>query len=402
MADTFGVDEGRREQQRALFRKHKEDIKEREAEAEELSLKRKMEEAEKRKAVLRKMGESVPSDDFLPTPTGRETPATKALAERLKAKEDKPLTPAEIASFGPADPVKPPKASSFTETLNSGFSGLNTDAGSDAPPGAEAEKPDPFDSEAAAAKADRNSERDRLDTREAIEAVANGFGKIGAGLYGNKTGTDMSQVKFDKQDWERKRDRAQKDYQIDMEDIDSRRKQQTQKSQYDADIAYRNAVLGETKRHNKSLERLSGEKVAAASETALNKLNAKQLAEHKKRTDATSKEIFTITSQVSAGKMDQDLGNQRIKGLLMSNLDMSDEQATEVITDRGLFWDSAEDPDAIQAKVNALSSMQVTLKQLATQVPEGQTLVVNDKGVPGALPNDQLEAAKAAGWKVFH
>lgn len=48
-----------------------------------------------------------------------------------------------------------------------------------------------------------------LGTQELIEKFANAFGLMASGYYGLKTGTDMSGVKFDKTDWERKLDQEQ-------------------------------------------------------------------------------------------------------------------------------------------------------------------------------------------------
>jgi len=65
--------------------------------------------------------------------------------------------------------------------------------------------------------------KEDVGKRELADRIVKGLGKIGAGVAGQKTGLQLGDVKFDKQDFRGEKRDARQDYQQDIEDI--RRKQ---------------------------------------------------------------------------------------------------------------------------------------------------------------------------------
>jgi hypothetical protein len=246
----------------------------------------------------------------------------------------------------------------------------------------------------------------QLEKREAIEAIANGLGRIGAGLAGRASGTDMSNVKFDKQDWDRKREAEAGDFRTSLADIGERRRQQIQDQQFqkkfkqdedqftksmgqrDKEFGVTSALsrdtLKETTRHNKAMESVYGAKAIADAQ----KSGAKVSAGQKKEVEAISNEIYSISKDLEAEKVDEGLAMQRIQGLLVNRLNVDPAAAKQLVVDEGFFSDSIRDPAEIQSGLNDLIAV------------KSQVVTVEDaEGNQYRLPASQLDAAKAKGYK---
>jgi hypothetical protein len=282
---------------------------------------------------------------------------------------------------------------------------------------------DKLEKELLAAKDLYSRAKSQLEKREAIEAIANGLGKIGAGMYGNKMGTDMSGVKFDKQDWDKKRAAEAGDFQTSLADIGERRRQQVQNKQFDKKFnqdneqfktsmgqrdkefgvtsGHSSAVLAETKRHNIAQEKLMGAGLVEKGKAAAAKLNGSSAAAFKKGVEETSSEIYSIGKDLEGERVDEKAAQERIQGLLTSKLGMSPEAARKLVVDGGFFSDSMHDPAAIQAGVNSLASTQVAVAQAKARVPAGSILVQNAEGQLGSWPEDVVDGAVKAGLKVI-
>lgn len=66
----------------------------------------------------------------------------------------------------------------------------------------------------AAAQATANQANSSLEKRELVEKLTNALGLIVSGMYGEKTGLDMSGVKFDKTDWAKRLDGVRDDLRL--------------------------------------------------------------------------------------------------------------------------------------------------------------------------------------------
>lgn len=255
------------------------------------------------------------------------------------------------------------------------------------------------------AKTDLKKEKDNLSLREAIENVANGLGKIGAGMYGNKVGTDMSGLKFDKQDWDRKRDSAQKQYQIDMADVGERRKEQLSKENNAEEMKYRNSVLDETKRHNKAMEKLGGAKVSAAGAAALKKAGTAEVKDFKKKVEAVSAELYDISKNLESDSITEDVASQRIQSLLQNQLDVPPEMAKQITADEewffGILGGGLKDVSEIQSKVNAIAVQRLGANEIRTNsnLEEGEVAMTGPDGETYRVPEDQADAYAAEGYK---
>lgn len=65
--------------------------------------------------------------------------------------------------------------------------------------------------------------RDRMENGELAERLAHAFTQLGAGIWGLKSGVDMSGLKFDKADWERKQDRLLNEFKVRLDELSQRR-----------------------------------------------------------------------------------------------------------------------------------------------------------------------------------
>lgn len=277
-----------------------------------------------------------------------------------------------------------------------------------------------FEREMKKNKEDYAAERENLSLREAIESVANGLGKIGAGYAGLRTGTDMSSVKFDKQDWDRKRGLAQDDHKINVGDLSDRRKEhinQTQhgdrmsmdQQQLDAttknqkgQLDHQGNALKETTRHNKAMEALGGSKITAAGATARQKLSGAQAKAYTKSVEEVSNDLYTISKDMERDGVSEEDASARIQTMLQTKLKLSPQQAKEIVVDEGFFTDSMHDLSAIQTKVSEIAQSQLVIQELRGQLNEGEVLVIDPEGNPHATTLAESAAfQKQPGYRVI-
>jgi hypothetical protein len=247
--------------------------------------------------------------------------------------------------------------------------------------------------------------KEGLDRREAIEAIANGLGRIGAGLYGKKTGTDMGKVEFDRKDWDKKRGLEQGDFQTTLGDISERRRQQVQNAQFEKSMGQRDKEFGvtteltktgqtESERHNKATEAIGrlnaiyGFKAAVLSADARASKTADAASD--KRTKDIKRAKTEIQKTLINKNLDEDMKVATVKGILVNDLGVDEDRAQEIVIDGGL-WDSLNDGDEILASLNQISDHESVARTLVTVSKGGHSRQVT--------PADAAKL-KSKGWDV--
>jgi len=343
---------------------------------------------------------------------GREFPTTEQAdpsAPEPPAKKPAPSLKDRVTSTKPpAPPTTPdtptPPSSDFNSRVRANIA--------DADLGAELTK----------AKEQFKSDKDSLAFREAVEGIANGLGKIGAGMYGNKTGTDMSAVKFDSKDWDKKGALASDEFKTSLADIGDRRRQQAadrqfndkmdqDASQFDRSLTQRSneftttsanekAKAAETRRHNKATEAISRGLMNTKGEALKAKMGSTQRAAFNKGINTTSKALYDISQKLEKKEVSEDMAMSHIQTLLQTQLGLSPEQAKEHTMDEGWVWDSLKNPAEINAKINEMATAGLGAKETRSSVDPGYVAVTSPEGKVEQVPEANLEAVLKRGYVV--
>jgi hypothetical protein len=213
----------------------------------------------------------------------------------------------------------------------------------------------------------------------------------------------MSNLKFDKQDWDKKRALEADDFKTSLADISERRRQQVQNKQFETESKLRRDTLNETTRHNKAMEKLGLGKISTAAEVAKGKMTEAQKKAFEKNVEATSQEVLRLSQAVSADKVDEATARARIKGILQTKLGLHPKMAEAYVDESAWFGLSSEmrDPGEILSSINELAALQPVIADLRKQVPPGYVLGVDAEGNPQAVPADQINEYIEQGYKVY-
>jgi hypothetical protein len=263
--------------------------------------------------------------------------------------------------------------------------------------------PDPtqrqrYQDEVDAAKQEYRDAQSNLDRREAIEAFANAIGRIGAGIAGLRTGTDMSKVEFGKQDWDKKRALASDNYKTDLAQAAEKRREGTAEDQFAAkynqdagQFAQRQdldekkfrtgAILDtkketETERHNRASEANDAIRATFALDNkflqqelaALRETNAQSAAQTKKLKDAR----VSISKIMNDKKLDNDGKAEELKSVFVNELDVAPEKAHDLVMKHGILWgENLKDPDELYKSLQDISAASQLDKSMVTVTKGG-------------------------------
>lgn len=155
-----------------------------------------------------------------------------------------------------------------------------------------------FDKELSVIQNEMKAAKRQLHIREAWEAFAHALGKIGAGLYGLKTGTDMSGLQFNKKNWQEEMRLLQDELKLKLEDLRSRRREAISESR-----EARETELGIVKEATRMAAADRRAAAAAKPDKAIAALNKQQEAVKKRIRGNLSKAIQEKDSDQRAALM---------------------------------------------------------------------------------------------------
>ena len=273
--------------------------------------------------------------------------------------------------------------------------------------------------------------KSNLDKREAIETFFNAFGRIGAGMAGRSTGTDMSGIQFDKQDWESKRNRNSKEFSDARADIRQAGRDREAERQFDRrsgqtdrqleeqvkanrnreslsketldfnktsaedQNTFRGEQLAEVVRHNKATESIGWGKAEMARASALSSAAANSGGDISKRSEKVRDDLDKIIKDEDAS---DDYKIEHVKTLLMEQLRMSPEQADQLVRKEGWFGDSLKKPEEIHKQLQPIIQAGLATQQIQGQAGKGKIAIMRDRdNLLKSLPEGQ---AIPEGWTV--
>jgi hypothetical protein len=121
-----------------------------------------------------------------------------------------------------------------------------------------------FDKKYKELEARYNADKNKIANAEMWEALINAAGGLAAGIYGLKTGLNMSGLKFDKANWDAKLDRAYREYDA-LRDLVTKEKDRAE-SRLDRDKSFNEEVelkrIGLGKEEEESVTDLANKKIA--------------------------------------------------------------------------------------------------------------------------------------------
>lgn len=160
-----------------------------------------------------------------PAPSGSAGASTEISTQAAAPAAPVPstYTPAQIdtKSIKPAAKIDAPKYEAVETALKEEAAKFGTDADGQSY-GAQLNSQDQealkaWNERRTALESDYAAAKERLGWGEAAEIFGKALARIGAGLYGIKTGLDLSGAKFDPSDWSSRYDRAAGDYKISLD-----------------------------------------------------------------------------------------------------------------------------------------------------------------------------------------
>jgi hypothetical protein len=286
-------------------------------------------------------------------------------------------------------------------------------AAPDPTPTADAPTRPDYDKEHEKYNEEYKKERQTLENREAIEAIANALGRIGAGFYGSKTGVDMSTTEFKTQDWDKKRQMAQGDRQVSLADLQNRRVSQVQQDQFAASEARSRSEFGqkmelETKKLTVE-EQIATEtrKSREVSQSIANhlkqdKMDADARKERDRRMDADKKNASDAILKISTHKDLSDEEKERAYGTILQRFDVPAHLIEPAINKTkawlGLPFIQVKDKDASLRAVNEMVNEVISRKYMQASIKQGY---MNPEDSEDFLANGPLDAAASLYQDMF-
>jgi hypothetical protein len=267
----------------------------------------------------------------------RETSTTNA---SIKGPRKKPTTPSEQveAAKQAAAQLPPEQADQFEATLNDIHKQFLAD-------------------------------KELVQKREALEALGNALGRIGAGIYGLNTGVDMSAMKFDTKDWEKALDGVRDEFKTRLSHLQQRREEQLRRDLQAADQGFRSEEAGK-QREFQATENALGRKAAkenaeirasAQSEAARIRTAARNLADQSKLTAAQKKDYnkaFDLLTEAAKAKNEEASATAMIQARQLLSPIVGDEALDNIEwTQRGGFLYLSEKPRNPSAVATDLSKI---------------------------------------------
>lgn len=218
------------------------------------------------------------------------------------------------------------------------------------------------------------AERDRLGWAEAFEKIGHGLTQLAAAHYGMKHGVDMSGLKFDKTDWDRKREGL-------MNEMKQRQAERLRRRELDITEGKEIARQAEAKR---KAEREAEKETAKAAE----KEEKARLVSEKEKRAARSK---YINSMSSINLRDDDDEEKAASGALITrqyfkDIGYSDAQVDQMLKDP-TTWESVKswvtgtppEPTELKSFEDQLAASEAELRKLDTGEPTEQPEMVTLK-----------------------
>lgn len=192
--------------------------------------------------------------------------------------------------------------------------------------------PDAVPEDVKNAKKKYEEARTSADKSEALQKIINGIGRVAAGLYGQREGVDMSQVKFSEPDTTKDKELAYKEF-VNAVD-ESARKQQR--------------AFGE-----KSLAaQMTAQKAAdeARDESAMLRKTLQDMKVSSEGQNKVFEELEETTRRIADiskdKKLDSDTKRESIRNLLLSTI-KDEGKVDKMMKDKFLLWETEADTDTI-------------------------------------------------------
>jgi hypothetical protein len=247
-----------------------------------------------------------------------------------------------------------------------------------------------------------------LENRELAERLAQAFTQLGAGLYGMKTGQDMSGLKFDKADWGKRFDQLLTETRQKREEIRG--------SERGAERDFERGVRATERAEDKEFRKSEAEKDRKLRKTLeKTKATAKASADTLKQIEKTKKELNTqqknqlkdtlktlqeVKKSIKAGEMKVD--KDYISTLLRQ---AGDERSPEEIKKELSSWFSSDETDAERELDNRIKQLMLNkLQSFSVVKPNtGTVRIQNPDGsiVEGPKANAKKYIDENPGAKII-
>ncbi len=215
---------------------------------------------------------------------------------------------------------------------------------------------------------------DRIETAEVIELLGMALGQMAAGLYGMRHGVDMSGVRFQPSDWSKRYDRALKEYEIEVDRLETDRKEISDKAlreQKRIDVSNKEMSQffmkdyftrrGEYQKHLDRLETTAARKQKAkeSKDKAAEKVADKELKQQQAWFVSQRNKIKGTIDKIAEARKkyekDPDAGMLDLKSAFAELQTVSKTQTPEDVEKSFLLWKSLDD-EQLDTYVNQLSN----------------------------------------------
>jgi hypothetical protein len=251
----------------------------------------------------------------------------------------------------------------------------------------EQEDPDKFADKLDEAMRKFEKREERLDKMEIIERVAHGLGRLVAGAVGRDV-ADLSDIKFDKTDFERKRDRNLTRYGMDVKQIGEARREAESKRRFAESMGLEEKKLAETKRWHNLQARLKAMGVAKKEIDA--KIGAVQKASNTVAKIRAKLEDDEISDEQAKSQMRTALAGVAPGAMIDKLMNAHNEDYFFGILPGG-------PKDADETAEHILSQLSI----LATN-PSAKIARNPKTGDVNIIPGDKVEETRKAGWQIIN
>lgn len=205
--------------------------------------------------------------------------------------------------------------------------------------------------------------QDRLETGEIVERMAHALTQMGAGMWGLKHGTDMSGLKFDKADWDKKMDRTLSEFKVRLDEIEGRRKEAGEERRFGAQqrLAKRGQDIGMAEsRGRQALDRKQLEELIRHNKST----EAALLEKGSKKTDITKmfKDIdATVKDAVGDSLRERASDDEKLRAMstrLSNNLNLPYDEVEQRLRGDSWFFDQSPD-EALQTVTEIAKEMKL-------------------------------------------
>lgn len=260
----------------------------------------------------------------------------------------------------------------------------------------------------------REEDYSAADNKELMVRAFDAFGKVLAGMYGNKAGVDVSGIKTELPDFSKTYKRIAEKYK-DLSDLEKEQaalkigeKESQFKTEKEAeDFAntmglekYKGKSAAETTRYRGAMDAY-GAKLAADAKVAAAKKRADKSAAIKedKANQLYTKEIKDLGRQINAilskSKVSDEVKMQQVRNLLRSNAataNLTDEELKAALTEKGFFGtESAKEPEEILSATSDILNKALTSRSPATApsaAPASPATPVDENRIYDSKPPD--------------